>query len=155
MPVPIECLRLKSSSLHSIVLGLFNVSPHQNHRCWVENLCISVSFLTHALNHEAHVIVEGAHGSGGRGFTEWHKKELKKKDTDTLRCIGTTKAMELVVEGLEGKIVAASVHATKAVCFLSSSCTEVKGTKKTRKAHNADSNTIAEIDVLRLKVARD
>ena len=63
--------------------------------------------------------------------------------------------MELVVEGLEETTLAASVRDAKSVCFLSSSCAEVKWIKKTRKTHNAESNTMVEMEFLLLKISDD
>lgn len=63
--------------------------------------------------------------------------------------------MELVVEGLEETTLAASVRDAKSVCFLSSSCAEVKWIKKTRKMRNVESNPMVEMEFLCLKVSDD
>ena len=102
-------LRLKMYTLHSRVLSIFDALPDRNYKCWVEKLCTSVNFIIHALKHEDHVMVEEACRSGGRDFPDAAKQEEVRGEDDLRIAVGTVKAAELNVDGIDETIVATSV----------------------------------------------
>jgi len=126
MLLPKKYLNLKLSALHSRVLGLFDTLLDSNYRCWVDNLYTSLNFIIYALKHKAHVIVEGICQSGRCGFLDIAKQEEVREEENIRRVVGTTKAAELVIEGIEETIVATLVYDSKPVYFLSSLCEEIR-----------------------------
>ena len=155
MPPPQKYLRLKLSALHSRVLGLFDTLPHCHYKCWVDNLCTSVNFLIHSLKHKAHVMVEGVCRSGGRGFPDVAKQEEVRGEANLRSVVGTVKAAELIVDGLEDKIVATSVYDSKPAYFLSSSCESITWVKKTKKVWVHENDSIMNLEFLRLSSANN
>ena len=125
MPPPQKYLHLKLSTLHSRVLGLFDTLLNKSCKCWVNNLYTLVNFLIHVLKHKAHVMIEEVCCSSYRGFPKVVKQEEVRGDENLCRVVGTVKAAELVVAGLDDKIVATSIYDLKPVYFLSSSCEEI------------------------------
>ena len=153
VPPPKKHLRLKLSALNSRVLGLFDTLPDKNYKCWVDNLCTSVNFIIHALKHKAHVMIEGACRCGGRGFPEIAKQREVTGEANLRESIGTVKVAELNVEGIDETIVATSVYDSKPVYFLSSSCSEVRWVKKTKKVWAQEKGCMMELEFLRLSSA--
>jgi len=85
-----------------------------------------VDFLIHILKHKTYIMVEGLCYSGGRGFPEIAKQD-EVRGIDNLRwVVSTVKVAELIVKGLDKKIVATSNYDSKIVYFLSTSCEDVK-----------------------------
>ena len=59
--------------------------------------------------------------------------------------MGSVKVTELVEEGVEETIVAASAYDSKPVHFLSYSCTEIKWIKKNKKSWLQEKESVAEL----------
>ena len=130
---PQKYLHLKLFTAHSRVLGLFDTSPHSNYKYCIDNLCTSVNFLTNALKHEAYIMIEKACHSGSCSFSNIAEQEEIRGDKNLHRVVGAVEEAELTAEALDDKIVARSIHNSKPVCFLGSSCEEMLWVKKTKK----------------------
>ena len=100
-------------------------------------------------------MIEGACRCGGRGFPEIAKQEEVRGETNLRETIGAVKAAELNIEGIDETIVATSVCDSKPVNFLSSSCNEIRGVKKTKKIWAQEKGCMMDLEFLRLSSADD
>ena len=66
-------MRLKLSTLNSIVLVSFDAFPDINHKYWVDNLHASIKFVVQSLKHKSHVMLEGAFIKVSRGVLDVYK----------------------------------------------------------------------------------
>ena len=62
---------------------------------------------------------------------------------------------ELSAEGVDETIVAASIHDSKPLCFLSSSFTEIRCVQKTKKAWAQEKDSMAQLEFLWLPSAEN
>ena len=70
MPTPTNHMRLKLSTFHNRVLGLFAALLNSDYDFCVDNLSVSVKFLVQSLKDKVHEIVEGACIKGSRFFLD-------------------------------------------------------------------------------------
>ena len=78
-------------------------------------------------------MIEGVYHSGGRGFLNIATQEKVRGEENLRWVVGTVKVAELIVKGLDEKIVTTSVYDSKLVYFLSISCEDIKWVKKLRR----------------------